>query len=547
MTKKIILIIIITGIIIFTIYQGFLKKEKPDYSLLKVSLGTVVQEVSETGTVKKGEKIDLSFKNTGRIENVYVKVGDEVKEGDILLELDTSELEKQILSARASLEAKQAELNKTLAGATEEEIRVLETALENAKISLENAQKNLEDVKTTAITNLNKDYQDAQDAVNTAYLYFISSFYTLNDLYDDSTLRAVFSIKNSQVKNDALNDWEEVKKEKTEIKNYIDLMNDDPSRQNIDTALRELNSSLNILYNCLNLTEEGLYATVTGVGGLTSTQLNSYKSDVSSAKSDIQTQISNLNDAQQTILTTKDTNQSNINTAEAKVNIDQGKVKTAEDNLALKKAPPREVDLATLHAQLKQAQAEVSLLQNKIKEVVLKSPAQGKIIEINKKVGEIVQPMLAGSVISILPAVPFEIKVDIYEEDVVKTKIGNLVDITLVAFPNQTFKGRVVNIDPAEKLIDEVVYYEVTIGFEETIEGIKPGMSADVVIKTASKENILVIPEEAIRTKDDKTIVQILKDGEIENREIEIGLKGSNDLVEVVSGLEEGEEVIIAP
>ena len=70
-------------------------------------------------------------------------------------------------------------------------------------------------------------------------------------------------------------------------------------------------------------------------------------------------------------------------------------------------------------------------------------------------------------------------------------------------------------------------------------------MTADLVIKTASKENVLIIPEDAIQKKDSKQIAEVFKDGISEDREIETGFFGTNYMVEVISGLEEGEKVIL--
>jgi multidrug efflux pump subunit AcrA (membrane-fusion protein) len=70
-------------------------------------------------------------------------------------------------------------------------------------------------------------------------------------------------------------------------------------------------------------------------------------------------------------------------------------------------------------------------------------------------------------------------------------------------------------------------------------------MTADVKIQTAFKENSLVIPEKALQEKNGKFIVEIFEEDQIKEREIEIGLRGSGELVEVVSGLKEGEEVIV--
>jgi HlyD family secretion protein len=124
-------------------------------------------------------------------------------------------------------------------------------------------------------------------------------------------------------------------------------------------------------------------------------------------------------------------------------------------------------------------------------------------------------------------------------------EIGNEVEISLVPFPDEIFKGRVILIDPAEKLVEGVVYYEATVAFETIPEGIKSGMTADLEIKTASREDVLIIPEDAVQEKEGKTIVEVSREGNIEEREIETGLLGSDDMVEVVSGLEEGEKVIL--
>jgi multidrug efflux pump subunit AcrA (membrane-fusion protein) len=70
-------------------------------------------------------------------------------------------------------------------------------------------------------------------------------------------------------------------------------------------------------------------------------------------------------------------------------------------------------------------------------------------------------------------------------------------------------------------------------------------MTADVIIKTQIKENVLTIPGTAIKTQDSKNFVQVLVGKKPEQREIKIGLKGSNDVVEIISGLREGEKVII--
>jgi multidrug efflux pump subunit AcrA (membrane-fusion protein) len=123
---------------------------------------------------------------------------------------------------------------------------------------------------------------------------------------------------------------------------------------------------------------------------------------------------------------------------------------------------------------------------------------------------------------------------------------GNDVSIELTAFPDQALMGKVILINPAQKIIDGVVYYETTIAFQNPPQNLRPGMTADVSIKTAERNNVLVVLGSAILEKDGKKIVQILKDEKnIEERQIEVGLKSDENMVEVVSGLQLGEKIIV--
>jgi multidrug efflux pump subunit AcrA (membrane-fusion protein) len=87
---------------------------------------------------------------------------------------------------------------------------------------------------------------------------------------------------------------------------------------------------------------------------------------------------------------------------------------------------------------------------------------------------------------------------------------------------------------------------------------VKPGMTADVKIITSEKENVLTVPQEAIQKKNGNKIVQVYsecnsiyqptncyKNKKAEDREVVTGLEGSDGLIEIVSGLQEGEKVIL--
>ena len=533
MNKKIILIIIVITIGAgFGIYQGFIKEEKPTLALEKVFKGQIFQEVSETGTVKAAEEISLSFQRPGRIEKIYVKVGEEVRVNQKLAKLETGQLEIQLAEAQASLELAQAKLNQLLAGTSEEEIKLAETAVSNAEVALNNAKQNLEDIKADAASDLDQAYEDALTTLDNAYLKLSNAFNTV------STIQRTYFSGTDQEGLQVKTEKDKIKNALNSIKPYIEAAKIG-SQEDIDIALREMKGALDITAGALKVirdaTETPVYRNLVS---------SSDKTSLDTQRANINTALTNIVNSQQTIASTKLTNEININIAQAKVDSAQGDLQSKKDTLAIKRAGARQVDIDLYNAQIRQAQAKVDLLKKQIEESILKSPIEGVVTQINKKVGETAQ--ITDFVISVISSDDFQIEVDIYEEDIVKVKIGNPVDIALVALPDKIFKGKVVSIDPAEKLIEGVVYYEVIIGFiEELPKEVKPSMTADVAIKTAFKENVLIIPNDAIQEKNGKFIVEVFKNGLIQERVIEIGLKGSDDMVEVVSGLQEGEEIII--
>ncbi|MCD6402560.1 efflux RND transporter periplasmic adaptor subunit, partial [bacterium] len=517
----------------FIVYQVHFRKPELNFRIVEVVRGNVSQEVTETGKVKKGEKIDLSFKMAGKIEKIWVKEGEKVKEGDILAKLDNKELKIQLKEAKASLELYQAKLDKLLAGPTEEEIQLAQTKVENAKTSLESAKQSLEDVKSQAAESLSSAYEDALNVLDAALLKAVTSQNTVDEIE-----REYFTISDQESN--------KVKKQRNAIKNavseantYLNIAKETSNYEDIDAALLEMREALSSIYEALKIIRETCDS-LSYKNLISSTD----KTTLDNQKSYINTALGNVINAQQAISQTKINNEANINTAEAEVSSAKGVLKIAEDELSLLISPPRKEDIELYEAQVKQAQAKVSLLEKQIEDTILKSPVDGEIIKIHKKEGEQVLSMVKDTVISLLPDETYEVEVDIYEEDIVKVKISDPVKISLVAFPDKIFKGKVIEIDPAEKLIEGVVYYEVTIGFEETPENIKPGMTADIAIQTARKENVLLIPKESLQEKDDKTIVQVFENGEIKEKEIETGLLG-DEVVEIISGLNEGEKVII--
>jgi len=531
--KTKIIIGIILVIVLVIIGCAAFKKKEPAYQWVEAIRGDVIEEISVAGTIKPAEDVDLRFETSGTVEKIYVSKGQEVKQGSHLVKLYTGKVYSQFLQTQASYNQAKAELDQFIAGASAEEIQVAERIVENARIAFK-------DAKTKAENDLIEDYNNALDAFDNAYFNADKAMKQLETIFDENTLyedyRSDLSFRDIQAKTDAKDKKSKADTALENLKELVMTMRNNPSHNEIDNAfsfflsyLKTIRAALDSARNLINL--------VILHSDYSQTQWDTDRANIETGRTAINTAITNTISVQQAVASQKVTNQINVNSAE-------NTLAKAEADLEEKLALPRGVDIAVYQAKVDKAKASVAELQQKLNDAVLKSPINGVISRINTKIGEIVT---AGGepAISLISANKFQIEVDIYEEDIVKIKTGNPVDISIIAFPDEILKGRVIMIGPSEKIIDKVVYYEVTIDFEEIKEGIKPMMTADLVIKTASKENVLFIPKDAIQKKNSKFITRVLKDGQIQNREIEIGLRGDDDKVEVISGLEEGEKVII--
>jgi len=533
-SKKTILFLIIVAVLGFLVYQLFFRAEAPSYALVEVKRGTVSQEVSETGQIRKGDKINVGFKNPGRIEKIFAEVGKEIKKGDTLAKLETADLAIQLKQAEANMALYQAQLNKLVAGAKSEEIKEYRTAVANAETAFQNALQKLADITAQADDNLNTAYEDALITISNSYLKAYNAYIAALDVqktyFNGNDLQTIIVVESRSALEASLN----------RVKVCSDSAQANPSKANIDSNLAQIRTELNLISNNLRAIRE-ICEDFNYVNLISS----SYKTSLDTQRSNISTAITNLANDQQTIASIKLDNDYDINVARATASSSQGSLIVAQDSLNSLVSPPRIEDVNLYQAQVDKAQAEADILKNKIYEASLRSPVEGQITEIKKRAGELVQSSLQDSVFVVIPAVGYEIKADIYEEDVVKMSIGNEVDISLIAFPGQSYKGKVVSVDPAEKIIDGVVYYETIVNFDQVPGEAKPGMTVDLVFKTASKDNVLMIPQAAVRKKEGRTFVEVLRGKDFAEKEIALGLSGKEEMVEIVSGLSEGEKVIL--
>ena len=524
-------------------YQSYQRNKTPSYDLIEVRKGEIVEKISVTGTVQPASKIDLQFTGSGKITNIAVKVGDQVSAGQILISQDSSDLVFQAQGAQAAFEISQAKLNQLLAGSTQEDIALSQTAVSNAQKSLDDAKKSLSDMQASADNTLKDYYEDEQRTLDASLLTAQNSIISNDDTLAASDLQATLSVLDSQALVEAKSLIAKAKQDYDIARSAVEKSKAGNNQTDIDDAAEKIKTALRSVYETLDRTYDALVATVI-TPSLTETELNAYKSTISTASTYTNTALTSVITSQQNIAAQKITNQTNINTYQAKVTAAQGALQTAQDQLAQKLAKPRQIDIDLYRAQVRQAQANLNQIQNQIAQKTLIAPIDGMITDIPVEKGEI--PTISQAVISMNSLSNFEIKADIPESDIAKINSGNPVEITFDAFgSSQIWQGKVTRIDPAQTVSQGVVYYKTTVGLIGDDSKIKAGMTANLDIETARHADVLIIPTRVFKESNGKKTVKILSSGQIKEAVIQTGLKNIQGEIEVVAGLKEGDKVVI--
>lgn len=133
--------------------------------------------------------------------------------------------------------------------------------------------------------------------------------------------------------------------------------------------------------------------------------------------------------------------------------------------------------------------------------------------------------------------------VNLSEIDVVKVKAGQKVTMTLDAYPDKTFTGKVVVVNTNGQVSSNVTTYPTTIQFDSPDTGIYPNMAVTAQIMTNIKDNVILVPSAAVQTSNGQSTVRVLKNGQVQSVNVQIG--SSNDTqTEIVSGINEGDNVV---
>jgi HlyD family secretion protein/macrolide-specific efflux system membrane fusion protein len=287
-------------------------------------------------------------------------------------------------------------------------------------------------------------------------------------------------------------------------------------------------------------------------------KIKAAEAEVASARAKVKAEEENYNlkkwqfERQAALLKIGYTTEEKFRSAKREFELARSSLKSAKE--ALKKAElnlkAAEAELSRLKAEFKQnlkkAEADLETAKIRYSYSYIYAPKSGIISFVSTQEGEtVVAGLNAPQFVTILDPKKLENWIYVDETEIGKVKKGMEVVFRVDAYRDKVFKGKVVEIYPKPKILNNVVYYIVVARGFKDVELLRPEMTTHNQIIAGVKRGVLVVPNEAVKWKNGRFVVYKVVDGKVVEVPVQVGWS-DDSYTEIVSGLKEGDEVAIS-
>ena len=561
-------------------YKHFTPSENQiSYITGTVEKGMITTTVSGSGQVSASNQVDIKPKVSGDIVSLKVKAGEEVKEGQVIAQIDARDSLRSLNSAKSDLETAKLDLEDLLKPTDAYTLLQAKNAVTDAEASLAKLKTTQEDsknqtlkTKNDAEDNLTQSYEDAYNDISNAFLNLPGIMTGLNTvLYSYEIADSESSVGSTEVNNSALLNTIADSAKNDEFAAFIGTAKDNyntakidydknltdyqgasrySSQQKIeellnqtletvrkmsDTAKSEINM-LDYWVNYRNSRNLGIYSKITAY----QSNLNSYISQTNSQLSGLLTAQNSIKNYKEAVLTASD----DLADMEKNNPVD---LAASERSLAEKKqkledlnAGADELDVRNKKITIQQKENSLADAEQAYADCFVRAPFGGVIAAVSAAKGDSAS---SGTAIATIITSQKIAEITLNEIDAAKVQVGQKVNLTFDAASDLTITGEVAEISALGTVSSGVVSYGIKISFDVQDERIKSGMSVTASIILESKQDILLAPIGAIKTSGETSSAEVLVNEQPVKKTVVTGL--SNDtMIEITEGLLEGDEVV---
>lgn len=481
-------------------------------------VGDLSSGTTATGQVEARRTAQLTLASSGTVADVAVQVGDVVEAGDVLLQLDTTDLERAVANAEQSLIIQEANLVTLQAPASAADVA-------SAEASVASAQAQLDDLLTgpgeAEIASGEADVRAAQADVAAAST-------RLNNLYngvsDAETQAAQIALNQAQVAaTQAAEQHSTILATIAGGEIPVDRLED------AEVAARTQAIQANADLAAAQETYNNL--------------INGNPNDIATAQASLAVAVAQRNLAQaQYDLMMAPASANQIAAAEASV-------AQAQANLDKLLRGPSTSQLTSAEVQVENARISLERAQINLANATLVAPFAGVITAVNVQPGE----LASGILVEMIDNRSLEVVLSVDEVDLSQISVGQETVVTLETWPDEEIAATVATIAPASanETGSSLVTFPVYVSLGATELPIRVGMTANAELELARREGVLLVPNGAIqvdRTTGTYSVIRVQTDAQgvvtYETVEVTIGLRDSA-YTEVGSGIEDGDELLI--
>ncbi len=458
----------------------------------------LVATVGATGVVRSNQSATLVWQTSGTVDGVSVRAGDSIEAGDRLAEIRQTSLPQNVILAQADLVSARQALD-----------NLYDTALQEAQAlkAVEDAEQALEDALNPELQQANAltAIADAEKAVEDADRQL--------RLLQTPASQADIDAQEAQVilARDAL------ERAQDQYEPYANKPEDNLIRANLQARLSAAQQQYDAAVRKLN----GLLSTGNPV--------------------DIAVAEANLGRAQaQRDQSYRDYEAIKDGASPGNIALLEAQLLDAQENLASIQSGPDPDDIAAAEARLAAAQATLD-------SAFISAPFRGTISEVLVKPGD---QVTAGTVAFRLDDLShLLVDVEVSEVDINRIEVDQNVILTFDAVLAREYSGVVTDVALVGTTVQGVVSFKVTVELLDPDEDVRPGMTAAVNLVVSQLEDVLVVPNRAVRTLDGQRVVYVLRPNSPEPEPVLVVLGASSDShSEVLSGeLQEGDEIVLNP
>jgi len=517
-------------LVVYYGYKGIFPSVAPvRYVMAVASKGTLVVSLSGSGSVSASNQVDLKPKASGVVTYVSVVAGQTVRAGALLVQLDASNVASAVRDAQNNLDSAQLSMQK-LTQATDA------LSLIQAQNALATAQQSKQDTTD----NLTKTYNDGFNTISNTFLDLPTIMTGLNNiLYGNDFGRGQW---NSDVylnemnrysdqaiifRDDAIAKYQKAKTEYDQTFSDYKAMTRDSATGTIESMVAETYNTSKDIAEAVKSTNNfiQLYKdTLIGKNLKTSPLADTHLASLNSYTGMTNIQLSNLLNIKQTIQSDKDSLVADDRTI-------------AEKTESLKKLQvgTDPLDIKAQQLSITQRQNALYDAQNTYADYFVRAPFDGVVAAINVKHGDTIGSTSAVTMITQQKIADISLN----EVDVAKIKVGQKATLTFDALPDLTITGDVASIDTLGTITQSVVTYNVKISFDTQDVRVKPGMSVSTAIITDVKQDVVMVPNSAVKNN----TVQIMVNGKPETKNVEVGI-ANDTMTEIISGVAENDNAV---